>query len=320
MAACRRDRRGGGRGSRRRIAAPIEARAGPRSGNGLLRPMPQRRLHPVERAIHEPAGVGDRGHQDDQGLRRADPRRRSAEDRRLPRRQLRALAGAMSSGSTRSSAHDEPPAQTGGRGEETEARARDPAREGSRRKQLEYWLGHFAQFDLLTDLPNRSQFIDRLDGAIARAVRSKALLGVMLLNLDQFKSVNTTHGLRFGDAVLKRMGERFRECTRTSDSIARLGGDEFSVILEGLESEDGATIAAERMQTALAKPLVIDDRELVVTTTAGIAFHPQHGATVDALLHHADLALSHAKERRRGAWALYSPELALVNRREEERR
>ena len=226
----------------------------------------------------------------------------------------------MSSGSTRSSAHDEPPAQTGGRGEETEARARDPAREGSRRKQLEYWLGHFAQFDLLTDLPNRSQFIDRLDGAIARAVRSKALLGVMLLNLDQFKSVNTTHGLRFGDAVLKRMGERFRECTRTSDSIARLGGDEFSVILEGLESEDGATIAAQRMQTALAKPLVIDDRELVVTTTAGIAFHPQHGATVDALLHHADLALSHAKERRRGTWALYSPELALVSRREEERR
>jgi diguanylate cyclase (GGDEF)-like protein len=226
----------------------------------------------------------------------------------------------MSSGSTRSSAHDEPPAQTGGRGEKAEARARDPAREGSRRKQLEYWLGHFAQFDLLTDLPNRSQFIDRLEGAIARAVRSKALLGVMLLNLDQFKSVNTTHGLRFGDAVLKRMGERFRECTRTSDSIARLGGDEFSVILEGLESEDGATIAAERMQTALAKPLVIDDRELVVTTTAGIAFHPQHGATVDALLHHADLALSHAKERRRGAWALYSPELALVSRREEERR
>ena len=226
----------------------------------------------------------------------------------------------MSSGSTRSSAHDEPPAQTGGRGEKAEARARDPAREGSRRKQLEYWLGHFAQFDLLTDLPNRSQFIDRLEGAIARAVRSKALLGVMLLNLDQFKSVNTTHGLRFGDAVLKRMGERFRECTRTSDSIARLGGDEFSVILEGLESEAGATSAAERMQTALAKPLVIDDRELVVTTTAGIAFHPQHGATVDALLHHADLALSHARERRRGAWALYSPELALVSRREEERR
>lgn len=226
----------------------------------------------------------------------------------------------MSPDSTRNSDQDEPAAQTGGQDEKTETRARAPGREGSRRKQLEYWLGHIAQFDLLTDLPNRSQFIDRLEGAIARAVRSKALLGVMLLNLDHFKSVNTTFGLRLGDAVLKHMGERFRQCTRTSDSIARLGGDEFSAILEGLESEDGATIAAERMRAALAKPLVIDDRELVVTATAGVAFYPQHGSTVDELLHHADLALSHAKERSRGRCALYSPELALVSRREEQRR
>jgi diguanylate cyclase (GGDEF)-like protein len=226
----------------------------------------------------------------------------------------------MSPDSTPISDNDEPASRTGGRGARSAAPERHPGREASRQEQLEYWLGHFSQFDLLTDLPNRSQFIDRLEGAIARAVRSKALLGVMLLNFDHFKSVNSTFGQRFGDTVLKRMGERFRECTRASDSIARLGGDEFSVILEALDSEDGATIAAQRMQAALAQPLEIDGRQVLVTATAGVAFHPQHGTTVDALLHHADVALSHAKEHGRGTCAFYTPELSLVSRREEERR
>jgi len=225
----------------------------------------------------------------------------------------------MSPDPTLVSDDDEPAPQAGGRGVPSQAPARAAGREASRQKQLEYWLGHFSQFDLLTDLPNRSQFIDRLEGAIARAVRLKALLGVMLLNLDHFKNVNSKYGLRFGDSVLKRMGERFRECTRTSDSIARLGGDEFSVILEALDSEDGATIAAQRMQAALAKPLEIEGREVTLTASAGVAFHPQHGATVDALLHHADVALSHAKEHGRGTCAFYTPELALVSRREEQR-
>src|SRR5512144_593618 len=331
MAARHHDRHVGRRGARRRIATASQARTRPRPGAGLLRAMPQRRLYPVERAVHEPPGMGGRGHQDDQGVRRADTGRRSAADRRRPRRPRRAGAGEVagnraalavptSTDTAPISDTDEPHPQTSAPRARSEAPPSHPGREASRQKQLEYWLGHFSQFDLLTDLPNRGQFIDRLAGAIARAVRSKALLGVMLLNLDHFKSVNTTFGLRFGDAVLKRMGERFRECTRTSDSIARLGGDEFSVILEGLDSEAGATIAAERVQGALAQPLVIEGREIVVTATAGVAFHPQHGASVDTLLHHADVALSHAKERRRGTCAFYSPELALVNRREEERR
>src|SRR5262245_44888935 len=110
----------------------------------------------------------------------------------------------------------------------------------SKREQLEYWLGHFAQTDLLTELPNRSQFLDRLDGALARAVRSRQMVGVVLLNIDRFRSVNATHGHKIADTVLKTLGERLKEGTRKSDTAARMGGDEFAVILEGLAEQQGA--------------------------------------------------------------------------------
>jgi diguanylate cyclase (GGDEF)-like protein len=109
-----------------------------------------------------------------------------------------------------------------------------PGRDASRRKQLEYWLGHFSQIDLLTNLPNRTQFVDRLTGALARALRDERIVAVMLLKLDRFKTLNVEHGHRNADVVLRTMGARLKQCTRASDSIARLAGDEFSVILEGL--------------------------------------------------------------------------------------
>ncbi len=190
--------------------------------------------------------------------------------------------------------------------------ARHPGRDVPKRKQLEYWLGHFSQFDLLTDLPNRSQFIDRLQCAMARADRSGQLLGVMLLNLDRFKAVNATHGYRIADLALQEIAGRLKGCSRAGDSTARLGGDEFSVLLEGLEVKDGATIAAQRVQKALSRPLSIAGREVVITLTAGLAFYPPDGSSVDALLHHADVAMSHAKEHRRGGCEFYSPDLELA--------
>ncbi len=193
-------------------------------------------------------------------------------------------------------------------------------RDATKRKQLEYWLGHFAQFDLLTDLPNRAQFLDRLMGAMARATRSDRLLGVMLLNLDHFKQLNAKYGLRTSDLVLKRMADRLRRATRTGDSIARLGGDEFSVILEELEQKEGAIIAAQRVQRALSRPLSIAGEEVVVTTTVGVAFYPADGTSVDTLLHNADVAMSYAKEHRRGSCEFYSEALALPTQRDDSRR
>jgi diguanylate cyclase (GGDEF)-like protein len=206
---------------------------------------------------------------------------------------------------------DEPAAGPGGPMTKIDDRSQHPGRDAPRRKQLEYWLGHFAQFDLLTDLPNRSQFLDRLTGAIARAARSNRLLGVALLNLDHFKRVNATYGLQTGDLVLKRMAERLKGCTRASDSIARLGGDEFSVLLEGLIEPEGAAIAVQRVQGALSKPLSISGREVVITATVGVAFYPPDGADVDTILRHADVAMCYAKEQRRGSYQFHSADLAL---------
>jgi diguanylate cyclase (GGDEF)-like protein len=194
-----------------------------------------------------------------------------------------------------------------------------PGRDAPRRKQIEYWLGHFSQFDLLTDLPNRSQFVDRLTGALARAVRSKQMVGVMLINLDRFKAINVELGHRDADRVLKTIGSRMKECTRASDTIARLGGDEFAVILEALDERQGATIAAERVLTALRAPIAVGGKEIVVTATAGVAFHPLDAEDIDLLLHRADLALSHAKDRQRGSFRFFSPDLALLSERDQQR-
>jgi diguanylate cyclase (GGDEF)-like protein len=195
--------------------------------------------------------------------------------------------------------------------------AQHPGRDAPRRKQLEYWLGHFTQFDLLTNLPNRSQFVDRLTGAQARARRNGQIMGVMLLNLDRFKALNVEHGHRNADLVLNTMGARLKRCTRLTDSIARLGGDEFSVILEGLTDRDGAAVAAERVLNALRQPIAIPGAEVVVTATGGIAFCPLDCDSIDTLLHHADIALANAKEHHRETCQFYSPDMALHSQREE---
>jgi len=195
--------------------------------------------------------------------------------------------------------------------------AQHPGHDAPRRKQLEYWLGHFTQFDLLTNLPNRGQFVDRLTGAQARARRDERIMGVMLLNLDRFKALNVEHGHRNADLVLNTMGARLKRCTRQGDSIARLGGDEFSVILEGLTERHGATIAADRVLSALRQPIALAEAEVVVTATGGIAFCPLDCDSIDTLLHHADIALANAKEHHRGTCQFYSPDMALDSQREE---
>ena len=213
--------------------------------------------------------------------------------------------------------HLSDPTNAGGVSRADELPAAHPGRDAPRRKQLEYWLGHFTQFDLLTDLPNRSQFVDRLTGALARAVRGERIVGIMLLNLDRFKALNVEHGHRNADTVLKAMGARLKHCTRASDSVARMGGDEFSVILESLSEREGATIAADRVLAAMRKPITLGEHEVTVTATGGIAFYPLDADDIDTLLHHADIALSHAKERHRGTCQYYSPDLALHSQRDE---
>jgi len=195
-----------------------------------------------------------------------------------------------------------------------------PARNAPRREQIEYWLGDFGQTDLLTELPNRSQFLDRLNGAMARATRSKHLVGLMLLNLDHFKALNVSHGQRVGDLVLKKLAERLKACTRKSDTVARIGGDEFAVIIENLTKAEDAVIATQRLLEGLAQPLDLEDGEIAVTATVGVAMFPGDADSVDALLQKADIALCHGREHQRNTCQFYAPDMQLQSLNGERRR
>src|SRR5262249_8469187 len=122
------------------------------------------------------------------------------------------------------------------------------------------------------------------------------------------------------DVVLKELALRIKDCTRKSDTAARLGGDEFGVILEGLSDKEGAEIAVRRFQKAMGQGLEIEEREIAITATIGVAFYPSDGEDVDVLLHRADLALSHAKERKGGMWEFYRAELSQQSHRDESQR
>jgi diguanylate cyclase (GGDEF)-like protein len=187
-------------------------------------------------------------------------------------------------------------------------------------KEIEEYLGHFAKFDLLTELPNRSQFHDRLEGALARATRHGQLVGLMLLNLDSFRRINTKFGHRMGDRVLKSAAERLKACTRKSDTLARIGGDEFAILLEGLATKELAAEPARRALHALSRPLVIDDKEIMLSATAGVAVYPVDVADTDGLLRAADFAMCDAKDRAPNTFCLYSSEIELKTRRELSRR
>jgi diguanylate cyclase (GGDEF)-like protein len=194
-------------------------------------------------------------------------------------------------------------------------------RDVARKQELQDLLGELAQVDLLTELPSRGQFLDRLTGAMARATRNEKLLGVMLLNVDRFKAVNRAHGHRVADFVLKEMAARLKRSTRLSDTIGRLGGDEFAVILEGLEERQGAAIAADRaLKVVSGEAFVVDGIEIRVTATIGIGFYPTDADDIDTLLRQADAAMCYAKEHSPNTCQLYSPELDFRSRHDELRR
>lgn len=193
-------------------------------------------------------------------------------------------------------------------------------RDVAERRRLESRLSYLAQYDALTELPNRSQFRDRLGGAMARGSRNKQLVGVMLLGLDRFQTVNATLGQATGDLALKQVAERLRHGVRKSDTVARLGGDAFAVILEGLAGKEGALVAARRELESLSRPLLLDDQEVRLTASIGITVFPLDTQDLDTLLRNADAAMHYAKERGRNNYQPYSPELDAHSRRDELRR
>jgi diguanylate cyclase (GGDEF)-like protein len=166
---------------------------------------------------------------------------------------------------------------------------------------------HRAFHDLLTGLPNRWLLIENVNEALAAAQRAGSRVAVMIVDLDDFKSINDTLGHQFGDRVLQLVAPRLTDALGPRGLLARLGGDEFAAVVAGVRDEADALRCAERLLVALQRPCQVDSVALHVGGSVGVALYPQHGQTVDVLLRHADVALYCAKAER-STCALYAHE------------
>lgn len=168
-------------------------------------------------------------------------------------------------------------------------------RDVTERRRMEDALQHQALHDPLTNLPNRTLFFDRLHQAINSARRQGTQVGVVMLDLDGFKSVNDAYGHAAGDEVLKIVASRLSVGMRATDTAARIGGDEFAWILPRVSSRDSVQRTIHKRLAAAREPIIVGAQELRVGITAGIAIYPDDGRDVDTLLRHADLAMYSAK-------------------------
>jgi diguanylate cyclase (GGDEF)-like protein/PAS domain S-box-containing protein len=179
------------------------------------------------------------------------------------------------------------------------------ARDVTEQKKNEALIKHQALHDPLTDLPNRKAVDERFIAARNLATRSSTMVGVMYLDLDRFKNINDTLGHHVGDVILKEVAARFSSVVRDADTVARLGGDEFLVLLGNMHSVQHATKVASKLLQELERPIVVDDQNLHVSTSIGIALYPQNGGDMYTLLKHADIALYRAKEAGRNRFQYY---------------
>jgi diguanylate cyclase (GGDEF)-like protein/PAS domain S-box-containing protein len=186
---------------------------------------------------------------------------------------------------------------------------RGAGRDITDRKQAEARISHLATRDALTDLPNRVLLNDRLQHALAAARRQSAVVAVMFIDLDRFKTINDSLGHDVGDDLLREVAQRLGACIRDSDTLARLGGDEFVVVLDGLKDAAAARVVGQTIMQALAAPFPVRGHQLVTTASIGVSCYPSDGQDPAALMRHADIAMYHAKGMGRNALQFFSEEM-----------
>jgi diguanylate cyclase (GGDEF)-like protein len=177
------------------------------------------------------------------------------------------------------------------------------------RRQAEARIAHLAHHDVLTDLPNRALFLQRLEEALTRVRRHGESVAVISLDLDRFKSVNDTLGHPVGDQLLCEVARRLIGCLRDTDTVARFGGDEFAILQIGREQPRDADALARRIADVIGAPYDLDGNEVVVGTSLGISVAPGDGLEADELLKNAEMALYRAKSDGRGAHRFFEAEM-----------
>ncbi|WP_371868822.1 EAL domain-containing protein [Duganella lactea] len=184
------------------------------------------------------------------------------------------------------------------------------------KKHSEQLIWRQANFDTLTQLPNRRMFLDRLAHDMLKSQRDRTRLAVLFIDLDHFKEVNDTLGHQQGDVLLVEAARRIGACVRKSDTVARLGGDEFTVILTALETPDHVERIAQAILQRLLQPFSLDHEQAFVSASIGITLYPDDALDIDDLLKHADQAMYAAKGAGRNRYSYFTPTLqvAALNR------
>ncbi len=178
------------------------------------------------------------------------------------------------------------------------------------KKQAADLVWRQANYDAVTNLPNRRLFLDRLDQELKKCRRSTTFLALFFVDLDRFKEVNDTHGHTIGDLLLIETARRLNDCVRSTDTVARLGGDEFTVILTNLSDTSGVKTVADNVQAALEKPFHLNGVNVFISASIGIALYPGDATDPGSLTDKADIAMYASKRQGRNRICFYSDRLA----------
>jgi diguanylate cyclase (GGDEF)-like protein len=188
-------------------------------------------------------------------------------------------------------------------------RTRELTNEIEERKTIESQLRFLANYDLLTNLPNRILFREHLDQSIKQSYRNKTSVALLLIDIDGFKHINDSLGHHQGDLLLQIVADRLNKCIRDVDQVARLGGDEFTVILAETTDKKSAALVAEKIIKTVSEPIQLERQKVYISASVGITLLPEDTNDPSILLGYADMAMYEAKAKGKNAYEFYTPRL-----------
>ena len=170
-------------------------------------------------------------------------------------------------------------------------------------------LRRIAHYDNVTGLPNRHYFNQRLEDAISVATEQSEHVGVLFIDLDNFKMVNDTLGHNIGDQLLKSVSDRISDTLRGNDCVCRIGGDEFAVILQEIPNHETAAVVAGKVLNEMVQPMLLNDSEIYIGASIGISLYPDDASDINSLLRCADVAMYYAKGKGKNNYQLFQQDM-----------